>query len=139
MDETTYFALIFTGEDYPEMEAINGGTWNDDTYSVEVDDCELKLVKGVNIFESPEELLDAAIAEVYKGLDIDIATVKENCKDMKNMGEQLHDVHMCSDGYTPYEGIVLLTTVLPIKFASAATALQRYTMQYAKLLEIAYL
>ena len=138
-EDPTYFAVVYADADYPDLEAVNGGCWvTEDHYQFTYCDCELRLIKGVTIFESPEEALDAAIAQVYKGIDIDIQAVKSNCRYMRTMGEQLHDPNIFSSGNTPYDEVILSAIDLPVKFASAATALQKYAIQYAKLVEIAY-
>ena len=137
--DPTYFAIIYTDVDYPELAAVNGGKWDGDVYQFVFAGSELRLTKGVHIFESPEEALDAAVAEVYKELDIDIQAFKSNCRYMRTMGEQLHDPNLFSSGNTPYEEVIFLTTDLPIKFATAAATLQKFAIQYAHLLEIAYL
>ena len=139
-DDPTYFAIVYADADYPELEAVNGGCWvTEDVYQFTYCDCEMRLVKGVTIFDSPEEALDAAIAGVYKEIDNDIQALKSNCRYMRTMGEQLHDPNLFSSGNTPYDEVLLSATTLPVKFASAAAALQKYAIQYAHLVEIAYL
>jgi len=135
----TYFALLPNkNSTHPDIVAVNGGSWggaNEPTFYHLPDGPHhvMLLQLGIDIFETPEEAVKAAMDNLFEHVHNTLSNVEEEFHHMRRLGEHLHDPHLAE--YTPYNQVLLRNNGLSVYFGEVASTLQRWLIQYAHILE----